>query len=188
MTTLKQRLIRDDEAEALAARKELVKQLQRLEAAHLKELAPLQKAEDDAQAQIKEAQDALQAARVALGEAQMAKAGLSNAYNRARAALEHKLLSSAPKEIDEFISRMRILLEKISLPGPDFRYPDPRDSIEERRAYDQALRDRAAVREIKIKHIQKAIQDAGSLRLEALRDIDLEKRLDALRLSAEAEE
>ena len=192
MKTRRQEEQEEDAAEILAHRRELVTELQRLQAEQLAALVPLLKAEEQAKAKLDKAADALQAAHDAYMGAMSAHMGCSNHYGHKLAKLERDLLASAPPEISAFVAEMRALAERIGkapLADAAGRELQPIDyrrcSIAERTQQEQALRDADSRRQNRLGCIRQAIAAADALKLRALDAATLTDRLDVLRRSTE---
>jgi hypothetical protein len=102
----------EDEAAVLEHRKHLSSEMARLDREAAKAFPKLEAAVADALATVKEADKALKAANVRLGQASTAKMNASFNYGNERDGVEHELRSSASPLLAEFISEMRDALQE----------------------------------------------------------------------------
>jgi len=180
-------ILEKEQAETLARRRQLVKELAKITAEHEAALPALIESEEKAAAKVRRAEEAFEAAQASHRAALYARVTAANSLESARGPLVGELLASAPREIDAFIAEMRDLFEKtrrLEISSPPMRPGvfggiDPDDVAAADAAY-QNLTSRLA-------RIRSAIPEAEALKLEALDSKELAERLDGLRQTTTAE-
>lgn len=104
---LLRKIEREDQAESLAARRELVAELARLDAERAKVLPALQADEAEAATHLDDARRALAAAKAEYGYARRQRSDAAMMYDAARNRIVGKLRASAPAAIDERLAELR---------------------------------------------------------------------------------
>ena len=164
-------------------RREIVAEIERLDKAFEAALPPLLKAEEAAKAKAEKANDALQAARKASAEAQLAHANLASPHAHRKMQLEAELQRTASPLIDEAVKVLRALYNSVgNTPIADaLLHPDRQGDGTPRPEDTQALRDAVDRRDAHMARIKEAILEAQALTLEALSDEELAQKLEELR-------
>jgi hypothetical protein len=107
-----QKALAEDAAAVLEHRKQLSSDMAALDRKMGKAYPSLEAAVADALATVKEAEKALKAANVRLGQASTAKMNASFRYQTDRDAIEHELRGSSSHLLAEFISEMRDAMQE----------------------------------------------------------------------------
>jgi len=177
-------VLEEERAEIQARRVKLADELQELRAGYETALEPLLVADKEAQAKVEEAYQVFQQARKAQGETMIACAGCSSNFEWRRLQIERDLQASASPLIDEFITRLRALHEKVGLtPIPTINPPmqgsvgqfgpSPEDV--------QRIGREVAQRKDRMQRILDCISVVAGLKLEPLTEEELTKKLDTIR-------
>ena len=179
-----------EEADAVLARRvEQAAEVVRLRAEWLRKAEPAIKVENAAKAKAVKANDALQAARKAWGEAQLAHASIASYHDYRIGKLERELQATASPLIAEMVTTLRAMHDEIGsrpiqaslearmLGSRGQAGPMPEDI--------EKMRVEVAERDAHLERIRDSIPVVQALALEALSDEELRSRLAAIKEEAE---
>jgi len=166
----------EDDAKTLLAREVLVAEITDLRTSLMAALPALIAVEKDTLAQVEACETALQEARLAHGEAEIARVDLTYSYGNRIGRLERELRATASALIDQTIKILHNELTLIGCSDPNYKESGFHSEGELQRLEDTKLRETDQQ-----SRIQQAITIAKSYRLLALTGPELTEKLNALR-------